>query len=410
MNGTGGFVKEAMARAKELLLMQGFGSTTCALVTEDEAKRFILATKMDVERAAEGLARRAKFLDKYLKGPGTSSPSLDFAKLKQLLPMYWSRSPNGAVLFASFTKAFDTNVFLECCGGETHGKQFFEWFGETVSRRCTERTDQLTVILDMSDAPFGQTTTPEFDQLVRTGASFLQSMHPERLKNVFVLSAPSTFPMMMYSLRRVCSAQTLKKFVTVESANKLSPQVVSQEYVPRSLGGLQKQEWSDRDSIYQGSGAVHLEANGISSTSEQTISTRGVPTETNDPDSLRREVEQLLELFKVSVEKADECERRHLEENARLRRKLQVAEKNAEKPLDAEEAELRAQLQTALDERDAYRRAVAFARNFIDQEMEERREFIADIEQEIEQKRRENLALVDALKAAFGSDAPNLFL
>ena len=397
------YVAETVARARELLLMQGCGQTVCALANEEEAKRFLLANHMAVERAAEGVARRAKFVERYGRAP-KPAPGFDTAKLSALLPMHLSRS-SGAFLFISFTKEFDTAAFIECCNSDPHGKIFFEWFGEVISARCVATHSRLSVVIDLSDAPFNQTTTPGFDQLVRSGASHLQAMLPERLKHVYILNAPPTLHMMMYTLKRICSAQTMSKFIPIESVEKIPAAVVSQEFIPRALGGKQKVPWSEDDWIY--SSLSRKEDSGSKKPTSPVSASSSTEKRNGD---VAQEVEQLFEALQISIQKANECEMRHLEENARIRRKLTVAEKKADKPLDPEEAELRDQLQRAIDERDAYCRAVAFARNFIDQEMIDRREFIADIEHEIEQKRRENLALVEALKSAFGSDAPNLLL
>ena len=403
-------LRETVARARELLFRQGVAasSSTLQFVTEEEGKRFLMACNLDVERAAEGIARRAKFLSKYQP----PHMKIDWKALKQMLPLSWAENRGGdsaTILFASFSRTFTISDFTLACGGE-HGRLFLEWIGEEIAERCIAAKQPLTVIVDVADVSLGQTTTPEFDQFVRFGASFFQTVHPERLKNVFFLNTPPTFSVMMHAFKRVCSAQTLRKFVAIESIYQMN-NIIVEDYIPRSMGG--KASFREDTSVYASQFASPHDA------VKQTVPVPYPPLSLSSSPRTMRQVEtqdlstgiqQLLNLLKSSIDKANECELRHVEENLRLRKKVSSIRQDSHRAIEEEEAELRNKLNEAIDERDAYRKAVDFARNFIDQEDQDRRQIQLDIEREIEQKREENLALVEALQSAFGSDAPNLFL
>ena len=113
-----------------------------------------------------------------------------------------------------------------------------------------------------------------------------------------------------------------------------------------------------------------------------------------------------------TIDRANECEKIHLEENQRLRCKFKAMKQkeSLQNHHNEEDTKLRNELVDLIDECDALKKAIAFARNYIEQEATEQLDLQHDIEQQIEQKVLENKQLEEALKSAFGSDAPNLFL
>jgi hypothetical protein len=100
---------------------------------------------------------------------------------------------------------------------------------------------------------------------------------------------------------------------------------------------------------------------------------------------------------------SDETELLHLQENARLRSKPAQDGSPQGEEMDA----LLTQLHAAQAEREAFQKAALFAKNFIEQEESERREF-QSMEEAVADKHALNAKLIDKLKEAFGEDAPDL--
>ncbi|KAH9255400.1 hypothetical protein BASA81_006519 [Batrachochytrium salamandrivorans] len=113
----------------------------------------------------------------------------------------------------------------------------------------------------------------------------------------------------------------------------------------------------------------------------------------------------LMEALETSIQRSSETELIHLQASYRMR---QSPAPPATSNSSLVSNELRQHLDNELLELDALKRAVAFAKNFMDLEERERRDFQVEMERTIATKQEENRRLIGRLKDTFGSDATDL--
>lgn len=391
MSTTMDSVSRTKSKSREILALQGIRNP---ILNDEEVVRFLIANAFDVDRSADSLSRRIKFTSKH---DDEAMLGKDLSAMEELLPLYWAL-PNQThhVLFAPISAKFDSMKFAKLVGGD--GRVFVEWLGEKLASRLGP-AGGVFVVVDLAEATLGQTMTPEFEKMMRFAVTHLQSMHPERLKKVFFLNAPSTFSVMMFTLKRLLNTKTMLKFETVDSIQGLST-IIPLDLIPLSLGGLAKTRQKS-DSMY------FIQTVIVPEPSRSLIA--AVTTLPGGPTTENKSLDELRCMLADSLDRLDDCETMHLDMNARLRRRIQATKRDDDQALTEGEFKLRERLVETMDERDAYRRAVEFARNFIEQEAQMRVQYKKDIEQQIAGKKKENLALVGALQSSFGQDAPKLF-
>lgn len=116
-------------------------------------------------------------------------------------------------------------------------------------------------------------------------------------------------------------------------------------------------------------------------------------------------LEILMEALEKSMQRSGETELIHLQASYRMRQPPPATASNNN---SAVSSELRQHLDNEMLELDALKRAVAFAKNFMDLEERERRDFQLEMERTIAAKQETNQQLVNKLKDTFGSDATDL--
>jgi len=340
----------------QVLRLQGFAQHD-GRVSDAEVSRFLDACNGDIDAAAQRLAKR-------LRAEEPVAP--DVARLSSALPLYargLDRAGNHLFFFC-MDDDLDVSVLNELGHGNVAA-----WVGAKLAEHLGA-DGRACLVVDMNHTSLFPLAA-EVAAHVRTWLQTFMDQHPERLAQALVVNAPFAFSAASWpTLRRRMGARTSAKVRVLASCADLLA-FVDESAVPGALGGK----------------ASALTASDL-------LWRAPLPSDSD-------ELACLVRALKAALKRADVVEKETLQASVLARARLARPEAAA----SGEEAALREDLERAMDERDAYARAVRFARNFIEVGHAGKSDALGRLEAELQRVRRENALLADALEAAFGRAA-----
>jgi len=365
---------------------------------EAEVSRFLVACNNDIEAAAQRAARRIR----DAINEQTSDFHPDLALLSHQLPLY-SRGfdKKGNRLIYLLMRHLDMAGLSAL---DTQG--FMSWLDAHISRVAGNGLFCLIVDLNFSSLfPLSQ----DDEVYMRKWFEMLMNNHPERLACAYLVHVPFFFSAAVWpQVHRRLGGRTSSKVRLMMTVAELL-EFVHQAELPGNLGGkgaeLVKEDlfWNLSNRILQQQ--QHIEEKAQKLPSSQNGNGHHLKKKISLDDAGINEVDGLVEALKRTMAKSELVERETLLGTRELRKRHTQAQKDEKEqvPRSAEEIELCAELAQVLEERDAYIRAVQFARNYIEIDSAEKTEARNRIEIELAMLRRANILLRDELESAFGT-------
>jgi hypothetical protein len=261
------------------------------------------------------------------------------------------------------------------------------WIGESLAS-LAGLSGKLCVVLDLGDASLFPLL--QNNKLLRICIETWTGTQPERLASLLLVNAPFSFSAAAWPLvQRRLSVRTQRKVHIMASSREALP-FIDACMLPGNLGGTGPRLDASDLVVFP---APKPDAGGPRS---------------NAPDAQVSPLPDLLSTLALELQRAmlhaDAVERETLEYNASMRARLSRPTASHDAAMSAEELELAAQLKVLLDERDAYARAVHFARNFLEIEAAEENLVKTRLEAEISALKQTNVILSDELEVALGAD------